>query len=432
MKPLQRGEGTVPQPLTPWDVFTPTRAPIKDSNVYVERTAAEAELASAREQGYVPVIFGEFGVGKTSLVLQTFAKERAQKRFVHYTNPSGKSLDDLYRQVLEQLGYAVEVSRTHTSSISSSGEMEGSFLGTLKAKMASGEQSGSEATMELLIRTPTDAGVLRVMRDASLIILIDELHQANDGFRRDLAYLIKSLSDSNFDFPVLIVAGTSTQPALLVEANRGIDRLVREVPVAPLEFAESEYIVTEGFAKLGLSIESGVLSRIISSAAGAPALLHAICLEAAAKALSRESRRVYDEDVNWAVQLVIHRYHGRLTQRYIKATNLVGHRRYRAQILRACAEYEPDYVTMEMLVAKVSDYIGEEVTRSNLTEPLRQLKSDMCGRILADVTKADGNGRQRNVTVFTDPQMKSYVRFINGLEDDGLFDLDLESEDDFE
>ena len=263
----------------------------------------------------------------------------------------------------------------------------------------------------------------KLMRDAQLVILIDELHHADEAFRGSLAHLIKTLADTGADFPVLVLAGTRTQPSQLVAANKGIDRLIREVPVAPLAREESEFIITNGLEKLGLSIEGDVLQRVVVAAAGAPSLLHAISLEAAKKALSRDSRRVYDEDINYGIKRVVFGYHGRLTERYLQATNSIGQKRYRSQILRACAEYELEYVTMDMLVAKVSENRGEEVHRANLQEPLRQLKSTECGEILSDVRKADGTGRQLNVTVFTDPQMKSYVRFLNGLEDDDLFDL---------
>jgi len=54
--------------LKPHDVFTPARPPLEDTNVYAARGEAEDDFAAALRRGMVPVVFGEFGVGKTSLV----------------------------------------------------------------------------------------------------------------------------------------------------------------------------------------------------------------------------------------------------------------------------------------------------------------------------------------------------------------------------
>jgi len=406
----------------PHEVFTPTRAPLKSTNVYVSRGDAEDELASAVQQGYTSVIFGEFGVGKTSLALVHFKEEAREERLVHYTNPENKTLDDVYKQALEQLGYSVEVTRTNAAENSAGATIEGGLWATIKAKATVGTKSTSTVTGELVVKSPTDSGILNLLTEQRVVLLIDELHRASSEFKADLVRLIKSLSDRANDFPVLAIAGTSTQPEQLVQMDEGIDRLLREVPIRPLANSESREIVETGYARLSIDISDELRDRIVQTAAGAPSLLHALCLEAAIRSRKRGDGLLDESDVDGAIREVVKRTYHRLTERYMKATNTMGVKRYRARILRACAESDSDFITMEMLVSKVSEYVGEEVSRTRLSEPLRQLKSDAFGSILSDVQRADGEGRHYNLTVFSDPQMKAYVRFMTVVDEQGLLD----------
>ena len=96
--------------LTPADVFTPNRFPLEKYNVYAAREVAEKGLARALRRTEVPVVYGEYGVGKTTLMKKFFIKDDYEGRLVHILTPAGKNMDDVARIVLEQIGYSVEVS----------------------------------------------------------------------------------------------------------------------------------------------------------------------------------------------------------------------------------------------------------------------------------------------------------------------------------
>lgn len=405
--------------LTPADVFTPSRAPLREHNVYVTRTDAEHELESAVSQGDTPLIFGEFGVGKTSLALHFFRGSREDRRLVHFTSPADQALDAVFQQALEQIGYTVERGVVEEQATTDGVEAEIGLWSVFRARSSASSTDSSTANYELLVQSPTDSAVLDALEDRRLILLIDELHQASVEFRRDLVRLIKTLSDRGASYPVLVLAGTSAQPEMLVQLDPGVDRLVREVPVRPLTTEESGQVVRRGFAKLDIEVSEALLQRLVGTAAGAPSLLHTLCLEAAESARRDLSGMLAAQDVDIAVEKVVQRHYHRLTERYMKATNTTGSKRYREKILRACAESDADFITMEMLVEKVSEYTGENVPRTRLSEPLRHLKSIEYGDILADVPRIDGEGRHYNLTVFKDPSMKAYVRFLMALEDQG-------------
>ena len=79
--------------LAPTDVFTPTSFPLEEHNVYAARAGAESALTRATSRAKVPIVFGEFGVGKTTLVRRFFLDAEGEGRLIHILSPEGKNLD---------------------------------------------------------------------------------------------------------------------------------------------------------------------------------------------------------------------------------------------------------------------------------------------------------------------------------------------------
>src|SRR6266516_1018425 len=96
--------------LQPSDVFTPNQFPVEEYNVYAAREVAERSLRRAVARTEVPVIYGEYGVGKTTLMKRFFLDDERAGRLIHVLTPAGKNMDDVARIILEQLNYSVEVS----------------------------------------------------------------------------------------------------------------------------------------------------------------------------------------------------------------------------------------------------------------------------------------------------------------------------------
>lgn len=71
-----------------------------------------------------------------------------------------------------------------------------------------------------------------------------------------------------------------------------------------------------------------------------------------------------------------------------------------------------DYITMEDLTREISGQLASETPSTALSGPLRELKTPAFGDVLKDVERTGGAGRIQNVTSFTDPMMKSFVRFM--------------------
>lgn len=416
--------------LHPSDVFTPNRFPIEEHNVYAAREQAERSLARALGRNEVPVIYGEYGVGKTTLTKRYFREEDRAGLVAYIFSPAGKNLDDVARIVLEKLDYSVESQVETTRRTSSEAEIGGGggFV-PFVARFRGAQERGETSRRDLVVTTPTDQGMLELMADEQLILVIDEMHKASDGFRVQLADFIKSTSILGRGYPRLVVLGTTSDATKLVERDEGVDRLLAEIQVAPMTGDEAEFVVRDGMLKLGIAIDDQLVDRIVRTAAGAPALLQEICLDVAERVVGDNRMRANVGDVEEAIRQFLLSSRARLTRKYMTAIETVGPKRYRKQILRAMAESPADYVTMDELVARVSAQLGENVPSTALSGPLRELKQVHLGEILMDVERPmESEERVYNLNAFKDPRMKAFIRVMNQVEAQGLLPSDVEVE----
>lgn len=395
---------------SPHEVFTPGSPPLERHNVYVERAAAEGSLRRYVERRQVPVVWGEYGVGKTSLVQHFFREEDRKGKLVYVASVSGLTLPDVFRTILEHLDYSVEVATTVSDTIEAGGGFD---LKVLKASALAG--STESVSRQFVVTSPTDSGINKIIREAGLTVVLDEMHKASPELRAALADWIKATRATPGGF-TLVLVGTSTDAGRLVTLDFGIDRYIKEMPVELMTPSEARAIVDQGFARLGLEMPSDLADRLIRSAAGAPTIVQSLCLDAAESAVAEGRRAVSEEDLRRSVRLYLKEHGGRLEDHYYRAIETTGPRRYRKQILRAVATAQSDYVTMEEIRTGVSNALDEDVPSSSLSGPLRDLKTPEYGAVLKDVDREVSGARIHNLTTFADPMMKSFVRFMNNLD----------------
>jgi len=401
----------------PHDVFTPGSPPLEEHNIYVSRTAAEHSLRKYIQRRQVPVVWGEYGVGKTTLVQRFFQEKSAKGTVVYIASVSGLTLPDIFRTILEHLEYTVTVESTTTDVVGVDGGFD---LRIVKAN-AKGETANSLRT-QLVITSPTDTGINNIIREAGLTVVLDEMHKASGGLQAAIADWIKATRAGASGFQLVLV-GTSTDAGRLVALDPGIDRYVKEMPVELMSEAEARYIIDEGFNRLGLTISPDLRGRVITSAAGAPTIIQALCLDSAEEALSADRNHVSEEDLKQAVAAYLKENGGRLADHYYRAIETTGPRRYRKQVLQAVAMAKNDYATMDDIRDGVSRSLDLDVPSTSLSGPLRDLRTAEYASILKDVDREVSGVRIHNLTAFTDPMMKSFVRFMNNLDHTDLMPL---------
>lgn len=407
--------------LTPNDVYIPGKIPLDNTNIYAPRTRenVQARFEKILRRGHIPIVFGEFGVGKTSMARVVTREDEKRNALVHIESVSGKSLSDVFTACLEQLGYAVQTKRSKTETTSNSLEQSGQakvslpWLDALIASKRTKSKSDTEQVEETLaVTSPTDSKLIKLCEQAGIALIIDELHKATPTFSKELADFIKAYGNANCRNFRVILLGTSSEASKLVQFDPGIDRLVQEVHLRAMDEIESRFVVSEGMRSLGIVCPQAIEDRLVSISVGSPNILQYLCLETAESAFSRLPRIAEPQDVESALQDYVEVREARLYRAYMSAIETVGEKRYRKQILRAMAECEEEYVTMENLRDIVSTHLGKKIPSTALSGPLRDLKEQKFGPVLKDVERPDQSGRIANFTVFVDPSLKAFVRLL--------------------
>jgi hypothetical protein len=403
--------------LTPNDVFTPGTLPIGPTNVYAARGEAEQLFRKALRRAMIPLIYGEYGVGKTSMARYVLKDASSTNRLVNIESVADKTFDEVFSQCLEKLGYATTTKRvaadTATKTHEQSGQAEAN-VGWLKAIVASKRSKTNSSTQQVeeqvVVTSPTDSRVIELCDKAGLVLLLDELHRATPEFTTDLAKFLKSYGNASCRQFRVVLLGTSSDASKLVASDPGIDRLLQEVHLKAMSEDEATFVVEKGMADLAIKVAEPVMNRLVRTCVGSPSILQYLALEVAEAAFDRDPREAVAADVEDALKAFVETKEGRLNGAYSAAIENVGEVRYRKQILRAMAECEDEYVTMEMLRTSVSAVLGREVPSTALSGPLRDLKEERYGAVLRDVERPDRGGRVANYTTFKDPSLKAFIR----------------------
>jgi hypothetical protein len=404
--------------LTPNDVFTPGQLPINSTNIYANRGEAESLFNKTLKRGMVPVVYGEYGVGKTSMARYALREKDVQGLLVNIESVADQRLDAIFSRCLEKLGYAVQTKRITGGSSTNAHEQSGqagiSAGGWANAVVASKRTEAFGATLQseeqFAVTSPTDSRIIEACEAAGIALLIDELHRATPEFAEDLSKFIKSYGNANCKNFRIVLLGTASDASKLVSSDPGIDRLIQEVHLTSMTTMESDYVVKEGMKALAVDCDDKISTKLVKTSVGSPSILQYLCLEVAEATFERNPRKVVSSDVQNAVDSFVETKMARLNKAYISAVESTGEIRYRKQILRAMAECDDEYVTMEMLKVLVSKYVGKDVPSTSLSGPLRDLKDARYGPVLSDVERPEGVDRLTNYTTFKDPALKAFVR----------------------
>lgn len=404
----------------PTDVFVPGKFPIETDNVYANRGVKQQRFTEALDAGHIPLVYGGYGVGKSSLALFCTKLWRQSGREVYIASVFQKSLINIFETILEKFGYSVEVERTSNDEREGSGELGfdfgGGILGFLKAKIAGKiarkQKKALGTRREILIRNPTDSKIVQLCEEKAIVLIIDEMHRAGQDLIRELSAFLKMYSNSQCKKFKIVILGSEHDPRKLVQSDPGIDRNLIEIDLGTITTDEAKNIIIPGFSKLQISISMDLINKICRSSAGAPFIVQFVCLEMANLAVVSGCNQVTEKMYDIAMKKYAEGKAKRQLGIYQRAIETTGQVRYRKQILHAMALIEDEYVTMESLRNKVSELVGQDIPSTALSGPLRALKSKDFGAILCDVDSLSGDGRAYNFTCFSDPAMKSTVRLV--------------------
>ena len=377
-------------------LFSPSR-PINENDLFAGRTVQVGKMLEAvLEAGKHVILFGEAGVGKTSLAKIFSSLFPATARHVLLYREQADPSDDfssLWKKVFKD----VHVNATRD---------DGTAAMTPLAAFYEGDIKPDDVRRELeAIFKPSDIP----------IVIIDEYNKVDDPLCHTLmANTIKALSDYSVNVTVVLVGVADNINELLGE-HPSIQRCIEQVPMPRMSPNERKEILDKIVPRLGMKLDGDALWKIVNLSRGLPSYVHALGLYAAQAAIARKSLMILESDVDAAIKRVLEKSEESIQEDYSKATHSNRTDNLYRQVLLACALAETDdrgNFTPLAVCRPLTKVLGreKEVEISAFQQHLKNFITNERGNILIR------KGKERAFRFrFKDPVMQPYI-IMRGIE----------------
>jgi Cdc6-like AAA superfamily ATPase len=374
-------------------VFSPS-APIDELSLFAGRDAQIRTVVDAiNQKGQHVIIYGERGVGKTSLsnVLHGFL---GQQTFPVVAPRVQCEAQDTFDKVWRRVFDKIELTREKKTM-------------RLQAPVA----QESYVASELLGHGETDPDdvrrILAIIAKAALpIVIIDEFDRLGKERRRPFADTIKTLSDHAVA-ATMIVVGVADSIDELVHEHASVERALVQVSMPRMSNDEIRQVVNTGLLKLGLSIHPDALQRIVVLSQGLPHYTHLIGLYSARAALDTKTLEITDAIVGQAIEKAVDGAQQSISSAWHQAVRSQRKDNVFADVLLSCALAETDqqntFAAQDVRVP-MREITGKPYAITSFAQNLNDFCDDKRGPIL----HRTGGARKYRYR-FVNPLMQPFV-----------------------
>ena len=383
-------------------VFSPS-APIGNKELFAGRMEEIRHSVSAISQlGQHVIIFGERGVGKTSLAglvhefLSVLPIEETNVLPVRYNCDRGDTYATIWANVAENIkdGFDKRGEPVPTS------DTWEELFGVLR-----GEAASPHAVRRLLD-----------IADRTFVVVIDEFDQIHDPETIELfASTIKNMSD-NLSKSTLILVGVADSVDQLIRDHESIGRALVQILMPRMPENDLTEIIQKAYDHIGLGAAPSILEYMGRLAQGLPHYAHRIGQEAGYAAVRRESIAVERQDVEEATRQAISYTNETIRSLYQKATTSPHRGAMFRQVLLACALAKGDelgYFAARDIREPLCKVTKKRYEIPQFVGHLKKFASEDRGPVL----QSYGEQWKRRYR-FSDPLMRPYV-VLSGI-DSGL------------
>jgi Cdc6-like AAA superfamily ATPase len=369
------------------ELFTPS-TPVSARELFAGRSEQLIRIIdTVAERGRHAIIYGERGVGKTSLVKMIPLIIPGRSDRVRYIRVQAFPTDN-YHSICHNIFKRIR----------------------FKADAGDGEQEFDATQAYSGTITPDDfVNEMSNFRESDVpVIVVDEFNEIKDQQSAVLfAHTIKALSDAGANV-TMIVVGVADNVSVLIENHQSIQRCSEEILMPRMEKTELLDVLLVRLRQLDFTISGDAKWKIINLAKGLPAFVHALGKHACLNSLNRGRRLHIDEtDVDAGITDLIRSSDQTFKKAYHDATvsnqpgNLLKH------ALTACALAQPDeygYFTPVAVREPLSAILQRPIEFANFQNHLKAFIDPKRGQIL----QRRGEPRAYRFR-FVQPAMQPYV-----------------------
>jgi len=360
------------------------------------------------QRGRQVVLFGETGVGKTSLVRYLCRQRRIAYERVECGDTFEATMRDLLAKVLKR----EEVEQVLR--VSGETELEASLWKLLAARVKIGGER--EVRTAKLPRSLGGLVAEAMAMSGKRVIFLDNFenvlgkdHEAETKSR--ITELLKLLSDRSGDTDTdvkMVVAGIPSASEELIALDDAAARRTAQIEVPRMPAEELDKILESGGKKLDLEFEGFARDQIVQYSDGFPYYTHLYGLHCAKRAIKDGNARVTIEHFERSLDEILADCDLALRRTYDRAAETTGDVRVRKTVMEAMAnvndlEIPFRKIREEFLLLHPNRY--KSVDQLNFISPsIAQLKE-------MDVLTDSGLPKSpNNLYRFRNPLMRGYVR----------------------
>ena len=293
-------------------LFNPS-SPIDEARLFSGRLQQVNDLLDiVYERGAHAVIFGERGVGKSSLA---------------------NTLATRVPSVVQNMAFKKENCRP-----------EDSFFSLWSKMLWSFDYEGVPIS-DYLKDEDREFIVVKMLEqlapDKHYIFIFDEFDRLTDeNAKRAMADTIKHFSDYPQNITIIIV-GVGLSIEQLFGAHPSIERCCRQIPMQRMSNSELEEILSERYPAIGVIASDTITRQLVDLSQGMPGFVHLAGREAALSTLHRQSKAIENHDYTTAIKESIRRAQESIITAYNKAVYSPKDNMY-DKVLLACALAKSD------------------------------------------------------------------------------------------
>ena len=382
------------------DSFSPG-APVQEADLFAGRIAQIDALREAvLQRGRHAVVFGERGVGKTSLAnIISLVLRHPTKELIYVRvncNPQD-SFTSIWKNVFKRMTY---------STTDSAG---------VKIKKSIAEDFPSELT-------PDDVQLVLEEFSANQvpIIVLDEFDRITDKKTTLLiADTIKALSDYSVNATIVIV-GVAEDISALVEGHESITRSLIQIKMPRMSNEEIKQLIITRYSKCGIETDEDAIWKMTFLSRGLPYYAHSISMNAALQSIDKKTNKVLHEDVDKALERSISELDQSIKEKYVLAVKSQrGDDTIYPSVLLACAFAETDELgrfQQVSIAAPLKKITGKDYPASTYAKHMNAFCTTERGSVLQKF----GNSRSWRYGFF-DPMLQPFV-ILKGLNEGRLTD----------
>ncbi|MEH1888458.1 MAG: ATP-binding protein [Nostoc sp.] len=370
-------------------VFSPS-APIKSKDLFQGRIQQLGDVTDAiSEPGQHVVLYGERGVGKTSLAnIMDISFQNVLSSKV--TCNRRQNFKDVWEAALSKIRFEYSQSSIGFQAIEKKGIVQ------LNLFLPNNLQEISSQDVQNVLEKVNNY----------LLFIFDEFYSITDNETKvRFADTIKSLSDNAANVTILIV-GIADSVNNLIGEHQSLERCIKQIRMPRMSDEELESIIAKGLEILDMKIDSNVTYKIVKLSLGFPHFTHLLAKYSAKTAIEEGKSQIVHEHFVKAINDCIMNVNQTVRDAYQKATITSKGESKFEDVIGSCSlaktdEYET--FTANDLIEPFFQIKGEKVKRESLTYYLSRLCSEERDNLLEKV------GTSKNIRYrFKYPLIKYY------------------------